>query len=44
MLKKIGQWCFYLWCSPLPISNREVKPAGANGTAVKCGRVGKCQT
>ena len=25
---------------PLPIPNREVKPAYADGTAMKCGRVG----
>ena len=25
---------------PLPIPNREVKPVYADGTAVKCGRVG----
>ena len=30
-----------LWrCSPLPIPNREVKPAYADGTALQCGRVG----
>ena len=29
-------------CSPLPISNREVKPACADGTAMQCGRVGSC--
>ncbi len=27
---------------PLPIPNREVKPAGADGTAMQCGRVGRC--
>ena len=27
-------------CSPLPIPNREVKPACADGTAMQCGRVG----
>ena len=26
--------------SPLPIPNREVKPACADGTAMQCGRVG----
>ena len=26
--------------TPLPIPNREVKPAYADGTAMKCGRVG----
>ena len=25
---------------PLPIPNREVKPTGADGTAMQCGRVG----
>ena len=25
---------------PLPIPNREVKPSGADGTAMQCGRVG----
>ena len=29
--------------SPLPIPNREVKPFSADGTTVKCGRVGRCQ-
>ena len=28
--------------TPLPIPNREVKPIYANGTAMKCGRVGSC--
>ena len=27
---------------PLPIPNREVKPACADGTALQCGRVGGC--
>lgn len=27
---------------PLPIPNREVKPERADGTAMKCGRVGSC--
>ena len=27
---------------PLPIPNREVKPAIADGTAMQCGRVGSC--
>ena len=27
---------------PLPIPNREVKPACADGTAMQCGRVGGC--
>ena len=33
------------YCSgvpPLPIPNREVKPACADGTAILCGRVGDC--
>ena len=34
--------CLYRRCPPLPIPNREVKPARADGTAVKCGRVGRC--
>ena len=29
--------------SPLPIPNREVKPLSADGTAVKGGRVSRCQ-
>ena len=28
--------------TPLPIPNREVKPIHANGTVMKCGRVGSC--
>ena len=36
--------CLYRRCLPLPIPNREVKPARADGTAVKRGRVGRCQT
>ena len=28
------------WVPPLPIPNREVKPACADGTAMQCGRVG----
>ena len=28
--------------TPLPIPNREVKPIHANGTVIKCGRVGSC--
>ena len=39
---------FFRWlyprCSPLPIPNREVKPARADGTALRCGRVGRCRT
>ena len=27
---------------PLPIPNREVKPTCADGTAMQCGRVGRC--
>ena len=34
--------CLYRRCPPLPIPNREVKPARANGTAVTGGRVGRC--
>src|SRR4051794_15949571 len=34
--------CLYRRCPPLPIPNREVKPARADGTAVKRGRVGRC--
>ena len=29
--------------TPLPIPNREVKPAYADATAKTCGRVGNCQ-
>ena len=35
--------CLYRRCLPLPIPNREVKPARADGTAVIRGRVGRCQ-
>ena len=35
--------CLYRRCLPLPIPNREVKPARADGTAVTRGRVGRCQ-
>src|ERR1700744_842314 len=35
--------CLYRRCPPLPIPNREVKPARADGTAVIRGRVGRCQ-
>jgi hypothetical protein len=31
-------------CPPLPIPNREVKPACADDTAVKCGKVGRRQS
>ena len=27
---------------PLPFPNREIKPERADGTAIKCGRVGSC--
>ena len=37
-------WRLYRGCSPLPIPNREVKPHRANGTGVKSGRVGCCQS
>src|SRR5690606_9990775 len=35
--------CLYRRCLPLPIPNRAVKPARADGTAVTGGRVGRCQ-
>ena len=35
-------WWYCRRCSPLPIPNREVKPAMADGTAQQCGRVGSC--
>ncbi|MDI9872818.1 hypothetical protein QM567_26415, partial [Flectobacillus roseus] len=31
------------WCSPLPISNRAVKPSTVDDTAIKCGKVKKLQ-
>src|SRR5690606_14668365 len=34
--------CLYRRCLPLPIPNREVKPARADGIAVTGGRVGRC--
>ena len=34
--------CLYRRCLPLPIPNRAVKPARADGTAVTGGRVGRC--
>ena len=34
-------WRLWRWGPPLPIPNREVKPTRADGTAVKCGRVGR---
>src|SRR5690606_7274726 len=34
--------CLYRRCSPLPIPNRAVKPARADGIAVTGGRVGRC--
>src|SRR5690606_30996454 len=39
--KKIFR-CLYRRCLPLPIPNRAVKPARADGTAVTGGRVGRC--
>ena len=39
-LKKIFR-CLYRRCPPLPIPNREVKPARADGIAVTGGRVGR---
>ena len=35
--------CLYRRCPPLPIPNREVKPARADGIAVTGGRVGRCR-
>ena len=35
-------WWFCRRCSPLPFPNRVVKPAMADGTGVKSGRVGSC--
>ncbi len=34
--------CLYRRCLPLPIPNRAVKPARADGIAVTGGRVGRC--
>src|SRR5690606_37055569 len=34
--------CLYRRCPPLPIPNRVVKPARADGLAVTGGRVGRC--
>src|SRR5690606_19248877 len=36
--------CLYRRCLPLPIPNRAVKPARADGTAVTGGRVGRCRS
>ena len=36
--KTLGGYCGGV--PPLPIPNREVKPACADGTAMQCGRVG----
>lgn len=41
MYKKVFR-CLYRRCPPLPIPNREVKPARADGIAVTGGRVGRC--
>ena len=38
--KTLGGYCGGV--PPLPIPNREVKPACADGTAMQCGRVGGC--
>ena len=38
MKKTSGGYCGRV--PPLPIPNREVKPACADGTAMQCGRVG----
>ena len=35
--------CLQQGSTPLTISNREVKPLSADGTAVTGGRVGRCQ-
>ena len=40
-IDKIGGYCGGV--TPLPIPNREVKPAYADDTAMKCGRVGSCR-
>ena len=40
-MKQNGGYCGGV--TPLPIPNREVKPAYADGTAKKCGRAGNCQ-
>ena len=37
--KQSGGYCCGV--PPLPIPNREVKPACADGTAMQCGRVGR---
>ena len=37
--KCLGGYCCGV--PPLPIPNREVKPACADGTAMQCGRVGR---
>ncbi len=36
----LGDYC--VGVPPLPIPNREVKPVCADGTAMRCGRVGGC--
>ena len=36
----LGGYC--VGVPPLPIPNREVKPVCADGTAMQCGRVGRC--
>src|SRR5690606_15969334 len=41
MYRKVFR-CLYRRCPPLPIPNREVKPARADGIAVTGGRVGRC--
>ena len=38
-MKALGDYCGGV--PPLPIPNREVKTASADGTAQKCGRVGR---
>ena len=41
-MKALGDYCGGV--PPLPIPNREVKPASADGTAFICGRVGRCRS
>ena len=38
-MKALGDYCGGV--PPLPIPNREVKTASADGTAILCGRVGR---
>ena len=41
-MKALGDYCGGV--PPLPIPNREVKTASADGTAHCCGRVGRCHS